>query len=166
MEKEKIAVYPGTFDPITFGHLDLIERASKLFEKVIIGVSTNPEKIPLFSLEERKKLVKDSAKKFKNIEVASFEGLLVNFAKKKKAGIIIRGLRELSDFETEFQRATINRKLSPHIETVFIMTSAKFFYLNSSIVKEIASMNGKISCFVPKQVEKALKEKVRKNRFT
>ncbi|MDD5163013.1 MAG: pantetheine-phosphate adenylyltransferase [Candidatus ainarchaeum sp.] len=158
----KIAVYAGTFDPVTFGHLDVIERACQLFDKIIVGVSTNPEKKPLFSVEERISLIKDCTKQFKNLEIASFEGLLVDFAKKKKAGIILRGLRELSDFQGEFQRAIINRKLAPEIETVFIATNAKFFYLNSSIVKEIACLNGNISCFVPKQVEKALKQKLGK----
>jgi pantetheine-phosphate adenylyltransferase len=158
----KIAVYPGTFDPVTFGHLDVIERACQLFDKVIVGVSTHPEKKPLFSIDERIKLVKDCTKQFKNLEITSFEGLLVDFARKKKACIILRGLRELSDFQTEFQRAIINRKLAPEIETIFIATNAKFFYLNSSIVKEIAGFNGNISCFAPKQVEKALKQKIGK----
>lgn len=155
----KIAVYPGTFDPITFGHLDVIERSLQLFDKVIVGISTHPAKKPLFSLEERLSLVKACTKKFRNIEVCSFQGLLVDFAKKRHSSIIIRGLRELSDFETEFQRAIMNRKLSPKIETVFIATNAKFFYLNSSIVKEISSFAGDISCFVPKTVEIALKKK-------
>lgn len=155
----KIAVYPGTFDPVTFGHLDVIERACALFDKVIIGVSTHPEKRPLFTIEERISLVRDSTKQFKNLEIDSFEGLLVDFAKKKKAGIILRGLRELSDFQSEFQRAIINRKLAPETETVFIATNAKFFYLNSSIVKEIYSFGGNVDCFVPKAVETALKKK-------
>lgn len=158
----KIAVYAGTFDPVTFGHLDVIERACQLFDKIIVGVSTNPEKKQLFSTEERTSLIRDCTKQFKNLEINSFEGLLVDFARKKKASIILRGLRELSDFQGEFQRAIINRKLAPEIETVFIATNAKFFYLNSSIVKEIASLKGNISCFVPKQVENALKQKLGK----
>ena len=158
----KIAIYPGTFDPVTFGHLDVIERACVLFDKVIVAVSTHPEKKALFSLEERKALLKECTKKFRNLEISSFDCLLVDFAKKKKASVIIRGLRELSDFQSEFQRAIINRKLSPKIETVFIMTNAKYFYLSSSIVKEIASFSGKIECFVPPQVEKALKKKFAK----
>jgi pantetheine-phosphate adenylyltransferase len=160
---KKTAIYPGTFDPVTFGHLDVIERASKLFEKVIVAVSTHPEKKPLFSIEERKKLIKESVKGIKNLEVAEFDSLLIDFAKKKKAVVIIRGLRELSDFETEFQRATINRKLAPEIETVFVITNPKYFYLSSSIVKEIASFGGKIDCFVPKQVQKELLEKFKRN---
>ena len=158
MEK-RTAIYPGTFDPVTLGHLDVIELSLELFDKVIVGVSTHPAKKPLFSLEERISLLKECVKKFPRIEVSSFEGLLVDFAKKNNSRIVIRGLRELSDFETEFQRAIINRKLSPKIETVFIATSAKFFYLNSSLVKEIVSFGGDVSCFVPKAVENALKKK-------
>ncbi|MBN1941178.1 MAG: pantetheine-phosphate adenylyltransferase [Candidatus Diapherotrites archaeon] len=159
---ERVAVYPGTFDPITFGHMDVINRALELFDKLIIGVSTHPNKIPLFSLEERKKLVADSVKGLSKAEVDSFDGLLVDFCKKKHAATMIRGLRALSDFESEFQRATINRKLSPNLDTVFVMTSDKFFYLNSSIVKELALFGGKIDCLVPKHVEKALKQKLKK----
>ena len=156
----RIAVYPGTFDPVTFGHLDVMERACKIFDKVIVGISTHPGKKPLFSLAERKALVKQCSAHLKNLEVDSFQGLLVGFAKKKNAQVILRGLRALSDFETEFQRAIINRKLFPQIETVFVATNAKFFYLNSSIVKEICSLGGDISCFVPKPVEKILKKKL------
>lgn len=156
---EKTVIYPGTFDPVTFGHLDIIERARQLFEKVIIAVATKPGKQPLFSLEERKNMLKECVSKMPNVSVESLSGLLVDFAKENKTNILIRGLREISDFESEFQQATINRKLAPNIETVFVMTSAKFFYLNSSMVKEIASMNGNLECFVPKNIETALKKK-------
>lgn len=152
-------IYPGTFDPVTFGHLDIIERAGKLFGKVIIAVATKPGKQPLFSLQERIKLLKEYVSQMPNVSVEAFSGLLVDFAKEKKAAVLIRGLREISDFEIEFQQATINRKLAPEIETVFVMTGAKFFYLNSSMVKEIASMKGNLECFVPKNVETALRKK-------
>jgi len=156
---KKIAIYPGTFDPVTFGHIDVIERASKLFDKVIVAVTTKPSKKPLFPLKQRLSLLKACTTDLPKVEAQAFSGLLVDFATKKKAGVIVRGLRQLSDFEAEFQQATVNRKLAPGIETVFIATSAKFFYLNSSIVKEIASMNGKISCFVPGPVLSALRKK-------
>jgi len=156
---EKTVIYPGTFDPVTFGHLDIIERAGQLFGKVIVAVATKPGKQPLFSLQERVKLLKECVSRMPNVSIEGFSGLLVDFAKAKKAGVLIRGLRELSDFEIEFQQATINRKLAPGIETVFVMTSAKFFYLNSSMVKEIASMHGNFECFVPKNVETALRKK-------
>jgi len=155
---EKIAVYPGTFDPITLGHLDVIKRASKLFDKVIVAVTNNPAKKPLFSIKERVELIKEAASGLP-VEVDSFSGLLVDYLKKKKVKIILRGLRELSDFTSEFQQAIINRKLDNGIETVLVITDAKYFYLNSTMVKEIASMGGELKCFVPKTVEKALKKK-------
>ncbi len=156
---ERVVVYPGTFDPVTFGHLDVIERASQLFDKVIVAVTTKPEKKPLFSVEERVSLLKESAKALKNVEVEAFSSLLVDYLKKKKAKTILRGLRQLSDFESEFQQAVVNRKLFPELDTVFVVTNAKFFYLSSSVVKEVASLGGKVDCFVPKPVESALKKK-------
>jgi len=156
---QRTVVYPGTFDPVTFGHLDVIERALQLFDKVIVAVTTKSDKEPLFSLDERLSLIKDCTKGMQNVEVESFSGLLVEYAKKKKTRLIIRGLRELSDFEAEFQQATVNRKLWPEIETVFVVTNPKFFHLNSTVVKEVASMKGKVECFVPKPVEIALKKK-------
>jgi pantetheine-phosphate adenylyltransferase len=156
---ERVVIYPGTFDPVTFGHLDVIERALELFDRVIVAVATKPGKKPLFSLEERLGLLKKSLVGAKRVEIEQFSGLLVDYAKKKGARVLIRGLRELSDFESEFQQATINRKLAPAVETVFVVTNPKFFYLNSTMVKEIASMHGRITCFVPKHVEAALKQK-------
>ena len=156
---ERIVIYPGTFDPVTFGHLDVIERALELFDRVIVAVATRPGKKPLFPLEERLELLKKCTAGMKRVEIEQFSGLLVDYVKKKNANVIIRGLRELSDFEAEFQQATVNRKLAPSIETVFIVTNPKFFYLNSTMVKEIASMRGKIGCFVPKPVEAALRKK-------
>jgi pantetheine-phosphate adenylyltransferase len=155
----KIAIYPGTFDPITYGHVDVIERAREIFDKVIVMVARNSSKAPLFSTEERVKMIKNVVKKFKNVEVDSFEGLLVNYAKKKKATAIVRGLRAVSDFEYEFQMALTNRKLAKEITTVFLMPHEKYTYLNSSIVREIARMGGDVSGFVPVSVKQALKKK-------
>lgn len=160
---KRTVIYPGTFDPVTFGHLDVIERATKLFDQVIVAITTNTRKEPLFSLEERLALAKKATAQIKKAKVEHFSGLLVDYAKKKKARVIIRGLRELSDFEAEFQQATVNRKLSPEIETVFIITNPKYFYLNSTMVKEIASMHGKLDCFVPREVKQALEKKFTKN---
>lgn len=156
---EHIVIYPGTFDPATFGHLDVIERALKLFDRVIVAVATRSGKKPLFPLEERLELLKKCTAGMKRVEIEQFSGLLVDYVKNRNANVIIRGLRELSDFEAEFQQATVNRKLAPSIETVFVVTNPKFFYLNSTMVKEIASMHGKIECFVPKPVETALRKK-------
>lgn len=156
------AVYAGTFDPVTNGHLDVMQRAGRLFGKLVVAVGENQKKKPFFSLEERIEMLKECTKGMKNIEVDSFSGLLVDFAKAKRAGVLVRGLRELSDFESEFQQAIVNRKLAPEIETVMIITDAKFFYLNSTLVKELASLNGKISDFVPAGVEKRLLQKIKK----
>lgn len=159
---KRIAIYPGTFDPITLGHLDVIERGTKLFDKVIVAVTTNLKKKPLFSLKERVALAKEDLKEYPRVEVDSFNTLLVDYAQKKMCRVILRGLRELSDFEREFQHAIVNRKLAGSTETVFIMTSAKYFYLDSSVVKEVASLGGKLDCFVPKNVEAALRKKFKK----
>lgn len=159
---KRTAIYPGTFDPITLGHIDLVERSTKLFDNVIVAITTNPKKKPLFPLNERVKLAKVALSKFPSVEVDSFNGLLVDYAAKRGCSTLLRGLRALSDFETEFQHAIVNRKLSPNIETVFIMTSAKYFYLNSSVVKEIASLGGQLDCFVPKPVEEALRKKFKR----
>ncbi|MEM0359859.1 MAG: pantetheine-phosphate adenylyltransferase [Candidatus Diapherotrites archaeon] len=159
---ERIAVYAGTFDPITNGHIDIIKRALKMFDSVIIAITTNPKKTPLFSLEERVAMAKASTKNLQGVSVESFSGLLVDYLKKKKAHTILRGLRALSDFEYEFQQALMNRKMLPEADTVFIMTSPKYFYVSSSVVKEIASLGGSLCECVPKPVEKALKAKFAK----
>lgn len=156
---ENSAVYAGTFDPITNGHIDLVKRALKMFDSVIVAVAANPQKKPLFSLKERTSLAKESLKDLNNAQVESFSGLLVDYLKEKNARIIVRGLRELSDFEREFQQAVINRRLYSKADSVFIMTSAKYFYVSSSLVKELASLKADISECVPKPVEKALREK-------
>jgi len=157
-----IAIYPGTFDPVTLGHVDVVKRAAKLFDRVIVAVATNPHKKPLFSLKERVALARKALQAIQGVEVDSFNCLLVEYAMKRKCNVILRGLRELSDFEMEFQQAIVNRKLCPKIETVFVMTSPKYFYLNSSVVKEVASLSGTLDCFVSKQVESALRKKFRK----
>jgi len=157
--KKNIAVYPGTFDPITNGHLDIIERASGLFDKVIVTIALNSNKKPLFSKKDRKKMITYVTKKFKNIEVDSFNGLLIDYAIKKKANTIIRGLRAVSDFEYEFQMSLTNRKLAPDINTIFLMANEKYTYLNSSLVKELAKFKGKINCFVPDYVRIKIEEK-------
>ncbi len=162
MAVEKVAVYAGTFDPITFGHLDVIERASKVFDKIVVAVTTNPSKKPLFSLEERVRLVRECAKEKPFVEVDSFRGLLVDYLRKRKARIILRGMREISDFEREFQHASMNRKLCKEADTFFVMTSEKYYYISSSLVREIASLGGSVGCFVPEAVEKALRKKLAK----
>lgn len=161
----KIGIYPGTFDPITNGHIDIIHRASILFDKVIVAVTTNPSKSPLFRLEERIELVNSSIANIDadNIEVDSFDDLLVNYAIRKNATAIIRGLRAISDFEYEFQMALFNRKLSEKLITVFLMPNEKYTYLNSKIVREVAGFNGDVSCFVPAIVKEKLKEKFNMN---
>jgi len=157
----KICVYPGTFDPITNGHLDIIKRASQIFDRIIVAVSKNPNKNPLFSSEERKYFIEETVKDYSNIQVDVFHGLLVEYAKKMKASAIIRGLRAVSDFEYEFQMALMNRKLNPNIETVYLMPSEEYTYINSSIVKEIAALGGSVDCFLPPVVVKALKDKIK-----
>ena len=155
----KLIIYPGTFDPITNGHLDIISRAMLLFDHVIVAVSDNPAKNPLFSLDERVRLIRTAVADKANVSVESFGGLLVDYAKKKQATAILRGLRATVDFEYELQMALVNRKLAPEIATIFLMTHDRYTYLNSTIVKELARFGGEISCFVPSIVEKKLKEK-------
>lgn len=153
------AIYPGSFDPITNGHLDVIERAQKLFDEVVVAVAHNDEKQPLFSLTDRLDLLRETAGKIDNVRIAEFEGLLVEFARKEKAGAVIRGLRAISDFEFEFQMALMNRKLDAVVETIFLMPKEEYTYLSSRIVKEIARLGGDVSGFVPACVAKALSTK-------
>lgn len=155
----KVGIYPGTFDPITNGHVDIIQRSATLFDKVIVAVTTNPQKSPLFTISERLDMIKSSVLSLGNVEVESFNELLVNYAEKRSAAAIIRGLRATSDFEYEFQMALVNRKLSKSLLTVFLMPNEKYTYLNSTIVKEVAQLNGDISCFVPKEVYIKIKKK-------
>ena len=157
----RIAIYPGTFDPITNGHLDIMCRASQLFSKVIVGVSTHPAKSPLFTAEERVELIRQAIAGEENIHVETFGGLLVDYAKSRGAHVIVRGLRAISDFEYEFQMALVNRKISNGLVTVFLMSHEKYTYLNSTIVKEVSGLGGNVKEFVPKNVLQALKNKVR-----
>ncbi len=159
----KIALYPGTFDPITNGHLDILERGMELFDKVIVTVAKNSAKSPLFNEEERVEMIEEIIKrnKYKNVAVESFDGLLINFARKKKAVALIRGLRAISDFEYEFQMALINRKQDNKIFTVFLMPHERYTYLNSSIVRELARLHGEFRTFVPPNVYARLKKKIK-----
>lgn len=155
----KIAIYPGTFDPVTNGHLDILERAVKLFDKVIISVARNSTKNTIFTEDERIALLKIVSKKYKKVQVESFSGLLVEYARRKKATAIVRGLRVISDFEYEFQMALANRRLHEDVETVFLMPNEKYTYLSSSIVREVARLNGNVRDFVPPVIQRALKKK-------
>jgi pantetheine-phosphate adenylyltransferase len=156
------AIYPGSFDPVTNGHLDVVERARKLFDEVIVAVAHNDEKQPLFSLEERLDLLKQTVGKIDNVQIAQFEGLLVDFAVEQKASAVIRGLRAVSDFEFEFQMALMNRKLKDSVETIFLMPKEEYTYLSSRLVKEIARLGGDVSKFVPSVVAGALDKKFKK----
>ena len=155
----RVAVYPGTFDPITNGHLDIVKRAAPLFDKVIITLALNSDKKPLFSADERLEMIRNSIKGIEQVEVARFSGLIVNFASKVGASVIIRGLRAVSDFEFEFQMALMNRKQNPEIDTVYLMPDARYTYLSSSIVKEVAKHGGDVERFVPSGVLDMLKKK-------
>ncbi|SHE57684.1 Phosphopantetheine adenylyltransferase [Thermoanaerobacter uzonensis DSM 18761] len=155
----KTAIYPGSFDPVTYGHIDIIKRGANLFDRLIVAVLLNPSKKPLFSVEERVELLKAVTYDISNVEIDYFDGLLVDYAKKVNANAIIKGLRMVSDFEYEFQMALINKKLNPSVETIFLMTNAKYGYLSSSVVKEIAQFGGCLSEFVPDIVTQKLKEK-------
>ena len=156
----RTVIYPGSFDPLTNGHLDVIKRATKLFDRVIVAVAESNGKKPFFTLAERKRTLAKVVKDIPNVTTTSFSGLLVDFAAKKKACAIIRGLRVVSDFEFEFQMALMNRRLKERIETVFMMPRGKYIYLSSSLVKEVARLGGEVSAFVPDSVEQALRKKL------
>ena len=155
-----IAVYPGTFDPITNGHLSIVNRALKIFDTLVLAILNNPQKTPLFTLDERKTMIREALKEqAKHIEIDSFEGLLVDYVVQKKSNVIVRGLRALSDFEYEFQMALMNRKLNRDVQSIFLMTDYKWFYISSTIIKEAASFGGDISGLVPEIACRRLKEK-------
>jgi pantetheine-phosphate adenylyltransferase len=158
----QIAIYPGTFDPVTYGHIDLVKRAQEIFSEVIVAVAHNPHKKPLFGVKERVQMLKMATADLKGIKITNFEGLVVDFARKQKAKVLIRGLRMISDFEYEFQMALTNRKFSPEVETIFLMPQESYSYLSSKLLKEAASLGADLSCFVPDFVEKALKKKLRR----
>lgn len=161
MSKRKTVVYPGTFDPVTYGHIDLIERASKIFGKVIVAVARHPEKKVLFNAEERVVMLKDAVKGIRNVSVDSFDGLVVDYVKRAGADVVIRGLRMLSDFEYEFQMALTNRKLNGDIETIFMMPHESYSYVSSKLIKEVAGLGADLKDFVPKKVQELLKKKVK-----
>ncbi len=156
---ERIAVYPGSFDPVTNGHIDMIKRGRRLFDKIIVAILCNSSKKALFTIEERKKMLEISLKEVTNIEIASFDGLLVDYVVKRKANAILRGMRAVSDFEYEFQMALMNRSFNRNIQTVFLMSGLRWIFTSSSIIKEAARYNGDISNMVHPFVEKQLKEK-------
>ncbi|AEF17406.1 Phosphopantetheine adenylyltransferase [Thermoanaerobacterium xylanolyticum LX-11] len=156
-----IAVYPGSFDPVTNGHLDVIKRAAKVFDKLIVAVLVNPSKTPMFSLEERVEMLKEVTADIENVEIDSFSGLLIEYLEKVNSKIIVKGLRMVSDFEYEFQMALINKKLNPEVETIFFMTSNKYGYLSSSIVKEVARFGGFLSDLVPDSVIEKILQKIK-----
>jgi len=156
-----IAVYPGTFDPITNGHTDLIRRAAKLFDRVVLGVAANPGKTPFFSLEERVAMARNALRNVKNVEVCGFDNLLVNFAREHGAVAVVRGLRAVSDFEFEFQLAGMNRKLDPNLESLFLTPAEEYAVLSSNMVREVASLGGDVSAFVDPAVAAALRDRLR-----
>ena len=155
----KVAIYPGSFDPVTNGHIDIVARGIKLFDKLIVSILYNPNKKYLFALEERMEMLKDCLKKFKNVEIDSFDGLLVDYAASRKAQAILRGLRATSDFEYEFQMALMNRRLNREVQTVFLMTGLRWIFTSSSIIKEIIQFGGNIDGMVPALVQEKLKKK-------
>jgi pantetheine-phosphate adenylyltransferase len=158
--KNVTAIYPGSFDPLTNGHLDLIERGSKIFATLVVAILRNPEKQPLFSLSERRDMLQEMTRPWKNVEIDSFDGLLVEYAMRRKAGAVLRGIRAISDYEYELQMAMLNRKLEPRIETVFMMPAEAYSYLSSRLVREIARLGGSVRGLVPKTVEQRLKQKI------
>jgi pantetheine-phosphate adenylyltransferase len=150
-----VAIYPGSFDPLTNGHLSLIQRGLQMFDRLIVAIAVNPKKVPLFTLEERKELIRQACPD-PRVEVDSFQGLLVEYAKQRNVNVLIRGLRAVSDFEYEFQLANMNRKLAPGIETVFMMTGEDYFYISSQLVREVASLGGDVTGLVPENVHAKL----------
>jgi pantetheine-phosphate adenylyltransferase len=161
----QIAVCPGSFDPVTNGHVDIFERASVIFDEVVIGVFHNPNKKPMFTMEQRVELLKESTKHIKNIRVDSFSGLLNEYVKRQNANVIIRGLRATKDFEYEFQRALLIKKIDSEIETIFMMTSSEYSFLSSSGIKELAKFNGNIKGLVPECVEIKIKQRMNENSY-
>lgn len=156
----QIAVYPGSFDPITNGHIDIIERAAQIFHRVVVAVAINEEKLPVFTVEERVEIIRDAIRHVPNVEVDQFAGLLVDFMRQQQSNVVVRGLRAISDFEYEFQMAQMNKQLYPQMETLFMMTQPEHGYLSSRIVKEIARFGGQVDQMVPGVVATQLKEKL------
>jgi pantetheine-phosphate adenylyltransferase len=155
-----VAIYPGSFDPVTNGHLDLIERGVKMFDRLIVAVLRNADKAPLFSIEERVAMLREVTSQWPSVEVDVFEGLLVDYARRREAGVLLRGIRAISDYEYELQMALMNRKLEPRLETVFMMPALSYSYLSARLVREIAQLGGPLKGLVPPQVEARLRAKV------
>ena len=161
----KTVVYPGSFDPVTYGHLDIVRRSLKIFDKVIVCILENSRKVPAFSTEERKEFLKIACASMPGVEISSYSGLLVDFLKERNADAIVKGLRAVSDFESEFQMALANSKLYNHVETVFLPANVEYSYLNSSVVREIASYGGKLSDFVPEEIIDRIYAKLKNHKF-
>jgi pantetheine-phosphate adenylyltransferase len=159
-----LAVYPGSFDPATNGHVNMIRRAAKIFDHVVVAVAYNIKKIGMFSVDERVEMLRDATAGIENVEVDSFDGLLVDYMRRRKARVVLRGLRALSDFEYEFQMAHVNNKLHPDIETVFLVAGAEEFFISSQVVKEVATLGGMVACLVPERVKEELEKKVGKRK--
>lgn len=164
MNKTRTAIYPGTFDPVTYGHIDLIKRASRIFDKVIVAVAHSAAKGVMFTVDERVELLKDSVKGMKNVVIDDFDGLVVDYVKSKGSNVMIRGLRMISDFEYEFQMALTNRKFSDDIETIFMMPHEDYSYISSKLIKEAARLGADVGNFIPPKAQAALKAKIRKAR--
>ncbi len=161
---KRVALYPGSFDPMTHGHLSIIHRGLKTFDGLVVAIANNTKKTPLFSVEERKQMILDAIGHDPRVEVASFQGLMVNYARERGINIVLRGLRAVSDFEYEFQLANMNRKLDPSVDTVFMMTGEDYFYISSQLVREVATFGGNLEGLVPDPVAKALREKLPQKR--
>jgi pantetheine-phosphate adenylyltransferase len=159
MNADTLAIYPGTFDPLTNGHVDIIQRGSRLFSRIIVGILLNVEKAPLFTVSERVEIAEEVFRPYPNVEVDTFDGLLVEYARRKRAGVIVRGLRAISDFEYEMQMALMNRHLNPEVETVFMMPAEPYTYVSSRLVKEVVALGGSVTTLVPSIVEDRLREK-------
>ena len=160
--KKTIAIYPGTFDPVTNGHLDLIHRGAKIFDQLIVAIAKNPEKgVPLFSMEERREMLEAMTANLANVSVDTFEGLLINYCDKKNANAVLRGIRAVSDYEYELQMALMNRRMDPRVETVFMMPAEKYSYLSSKLVREVAYLQGPVTGLVPELVEQRLHSKIK-----
>ena len=155
-----LAIYPGSFDPVTNGHLDLIERAAKIFKRLVVAVLRNTEKAPLFTLPERLEMLREVSSAFPNVEVDSFDGLLTDYARRRQAQVLLRGIRAVSDYEYELQMAMMNRRLEPDLETIFMLPAEAYSYLSSHLVREIAQLGGAVTGLVPLAVEKRLREKI------
>ena len=158
----RVAIYPGSFDPVTYGHIDLIKRATQIFDKIIIAVAKNTQKEPLFDLDERLELIKSATSGIEGITIESFDGLVIDFARKREVNVLVRGLRMISDFEYELQMALTNRRLDEHIETVFLMPSEGYSFLSSTLIKEAASLGADVSSFVPDFVAERLAQQLKK----